>query len=250
MNKRLLAALVAMGLVASLMATTGCTRVRLQDRPETRTTTDSARFDLQGATSVDADIRFGVGELSISAADATGTAFVGDFTYAPAGWKPEASYSVEGSTGVLAVSQPHQVKVVPFGRVENTWNLRLGTGVPTTLKLQLGVGHSNIDLRGVDVTRLDAQTGVGDSTIDLSGPRTSNVTGRIQAGVGNLTLRLPKGIGVRVTGKHEGLGDYSAEGFISSGEGFENEAYRSGTGPKIDIDLMRGVGDVTLVLVD
>jgi hypothetical protein len=250
MNKKLLAALVAMGLVASLMTMTGCTRVRLQDRPETRTTTDTTRFDLQGATSVTTDIRFGVGRLSISAADATGTALVGDFTYAPVEWKPEASYSVDGSTGVVTVSQPHQVKVVPFGRVENTWNLRLGTGVPTTLKLQLGVGQSDVDLRGVDLTQIDAQTGVGDSMIDLSGTRTSSVSGRIQAGVGNLTLRLPRSIGVRVTGRHDGVGDYSADGFITDGNAVENEAYRSGTGPKIDIELVRGVGDVTLVLVD
>lgn len=250
MNRKFFTAIAVVGLVAALASVTGCRRVPLQDRPETRTTTETQKFDLQGATSLKTDINFGVGVLNVSAADATGTAVVADFRYSPVEWKPETAYSVEGSTGVTTISQPKQIRVRPFMNVQNTWNLRLGTGVPTAVKLQLGVGESEVDLRGVDVTRLDVQMGVGDSTIDLSGTRTSGITGRIQAGVGALTVRLPRNIGVRVTGRHDGVGSYSAEGFIASGNAFENEAYASGTGPKIEIDLQRGVGDVTLVLVD
>lgn len=250
MNRKIFTAIAVVGLVAALATTTGCRRVRLQDRPETRTTTETQRFDLQGATSLKTDINFGVGSLNVSAADTTGTAVVADFRYSPEEWKPEAGYSVEGSTGITTISQPKQIRVRPFRNVTNTWNLRLGTGIPTALRLQLGVGEADVDLRGIDITRLDIQSGVGDSTIDLSGTRTSAITGRIQAGVGSLTVRLPRSMGVRITGRHDGVGSYSADGFIANGNAFENEAYASGTGPKIELELQRGVGDVTLVLVD
>lgn len=250
MNKKIMTALVVVALAGVLATTTGCTWVKLQDRPETRTTTETKTVDLGGATSLTTNIRFGVGSLNISAADTTVTAMVADFTYAPAGWKPEVEYAVEGSAGVLTVSQPDRVRIKPFSNVRNTWNLRLGKGIPTDLKLQLGVGDSDVDLRGIDVSRLEIQSGVGGSTIDLSGPRTSSVTGRIQAGVGDMTVRLPRGIGVRVSGRHDGVGGYSAEGFVSNGDSWENEAYLRATGPKIEIELQRGVGDVTLVLVD
>lgn len=241
--------LIALALLGALALTSGCTWVRLQDRPETRTTTENKVVALDGATALHADLRIGVGELVVSSTDASGSAMVGDFTYAPASWKPEVSYAVEGTAGTLTVSQPGKVSAPVFDGVQNSWNVRLPKGVPTDLSLHLGVGTSSVDLRGTDLTALDVITGVGDTTVDLSGPRATGLTGRVEAGVGKLTLRLPKSVGVRVTGREEGVGHTSADGFIAQGGAWVNEAY-SGSGPKIEIELTRGVGDVNLVLVD
>jgi len=69
------------------------------------------------------------------------------------------------------------------------------------------------------------------------------------AGVGKVVLRLPEGVGVRITGREDGVGSFAADGFIAQGDSWVNEAYSAASGPKIELDLTRGVGDVTLVLV-
>jgi hypothetical protein len=249
MRKKLLALATATILVAALAATTGCTRVRLSDRPDTRTFTANKSVALDGAKKLATELRVGVGELTVSSVDSSSNAMVGDFTYAPASWAPEVDYAVSGDTGRLVVRQPSHVETPIFSDVHNTWNVRLPKGVPTDLTLQLGVGSSRVDLTGLDLTALSVLTGVGDTTIDLSGSRTTDLSARIEAGVGKLTVRLPKSVGVRVNGREDGVGRFSADGFTSQGNAWVNAAY-SGTGPKIEIDLIRGVGDVTIIQVD
>jgi hypothetical protein len=106
-----------------------------------------------------------------------------------------------------------------------------------------------VNLRGVDLTALAVDTGIGETTLDLSGPRTTGFSGRVDAGLGKLTLRLPRGVGARVTGGADGLGDFTADGVSVNSSSWVNDAW-SGTGPKIDIALSRGIGEVVILLVD
>jgi len=252
MRRTMTAALAALTLVAVLGATTGCTRVRLQDNPKTRTATVSDTVPLQGATRLTAEIAQGVGELTLrTSSEATGAVRT-EFTYAPADWKPEVTSSVEASLATLSIRQPETDGIPTFAdvnNVRNDWVVTLPAGVPTDLRLTFGVGKSDVDLRGLDLRDVDVTTGVGDSKIDLSGPRTTDMTARIQSGVGKLTVRLPKGVGVRVNIRDAGIGQFVADGFTMQGSAYVNDAY-STAGPKIELDLVRGIGDVTLVLVD
>jgi hypothetical protein len=251
--RRALMAVLAVLAVGALMAGTGCTRVRLQDSPDTRTFRETKTVPLEGAKELRAEIKQGVGEFRLSgestATTSSAPTFRGDFTFAPESWRPEVSYALSGTRGDLTVRQPDNSQAPTLHDVTYGWTLALPAGVPTELDLTLGVGNSEVDLRGLDVTRLDMLTGVGNTTVDLSGPRTGALTGRIEAGVGQLTVKLPTGVGVRISGSEDGVGDFSADGFIARGSGWENAAYATGTGPKIDIDLQRGVGNVTLLLV-
>lgn len=253
MKSRVTAVITATVLVAALLATTGCRRVRLQDDPKTRPTTDSQQISLQGATALSAELSQGVGELTLSTA-AMETPTVGiAFTYAPADSKPVVSSSVDASVATLSIRQPEGRDVPLFSDVKNVrneWVVTFPTGIATDLKLTLGVGKSDVDFHGIDLRELDLTTGIGDTKVDLSGPRTTDMTARIQSGVGRLTVRLPKGVGVRVNVRDEGIGEFVADGFTTQGSNaYVNAAY-SGSGPKIELDLVRGVGDVTLVLVD
>jgi hypothetical protein len=248
--KRIGAAVLTVAVLAAvLLAATGCTRVRLQDSPNTSATTTNESIALSGATALEAKFSQGVGDLKVRAASSATDAVGAVFTYAPASWKPEVVSSVEGTSARLTITQPNHSDVTLFSNMKNEWTVTMPRGVVTDLTLDLGVGHSDVDLRGVDLAGLNMDTGVGDTTVDLSGPRTSDLSASIDSGVGTLTVRLPKNVGVRVTGHDDGVGTFKADGFISQGSDFVNEAY-SGTGPKIEIDLNRGVGDVTLVLVD
>jgi hypothetical protein len=245
-RKAMTVALVVL-VAAFALTATGCRRVPLRETAGTQT--DSVSYPLGGATKVDAELVMGVGELTLSGETSSTDALKGGFTYRPASWKPESSYTVTDGTGTLRVRQPSETEVGAFRDATNMWDLKLAGGVPTELDLTLGVGKNDVDLSRIDVRELRMVTGVGDTKLDMTGPRTNDVHARIEAGVGNLRIRLPRGVAVRVSGREEGLGDFSADGFVSQGGDWVNSAYAA-AGPRIEIDLVRGVGNVTLELAD
>ncbi len=248
--RRALTAVAAVVLGLALLAgAAGCTRVALQDLPQTRTETLNKTVALEGATQLKTELAMGVGELTVSGLETSGTAMTGEFVYSPSNWKPEVSYNTAGGVGTLAIRQPSHSNVQLFERVKNTWDVRLAKGVPTDLKMTLGVGKSSVDLRGIDLTSLDVVSGVGDTTIDLSGARTTGFTANVESGVGKLTLRLPRSVGARVVGGKDGIGEFTADGVTVHSDSWVNDAW-SGSGPKIDIALSRGVGAVEILLVD
>ena len=241
-------------LAIGTLGTAGCTRVPLP-RAQVTTQSEHTVVALKGAKSVDAQLVIGVGQLKVSAASTSSPAggadlMTADFVYAPASWKPQVAYAV-GADGVgrLEVRQPEGSKVPVFQDTKNAWDLTLAPGVPMKLALACGVGTNDIDLRGIDVRELSATTGVGDSTIDLSGKRASDVAVDLHSGVGKLVVKVPRSMGVRVTGRQDGVGSFSADGFIAQGDTWVTQAY-SGSGPKMEISIQRGVGDIRLELVD
>lgn len=242
-----------------LVALVGCVRVPLPAESNRSgsgqsgaATHETLSAQLGDAKRVDATVKMGVGDLRLRSLASSSTAFTGTFTYAPASWKPEFE-TTQTSTGAtpsvtVSVVQPDASEPAPFSARENSWDLKLVSGVPTDLSLRLGVGMSDVDLHEVDVRVLDVTTGVGETTLDLSGPRTADVAARVEAGVGAVKIRLPQSVGVRVTGGKAGVGDLSSDGFTQEGDSLVNAAY-SQPGPKIELDLTRGVGSIKLELV-
>lgn len=259
MRKSLLVA--ALILAIAMMGSTGCRRVKLADTPSGKklaVSTETTTVALGDAEGLDMTVRQGVGVLKLAAGEPSSTtAMDATFAFAPVEWKPEVTYSVEETRGVLYVGQT-DIGVGPeFGKSENTWEMKVSPDVPVKLSLKLGVGEADVDLRGVDVTGLEAITGVGEATFDLSGERTRDLTARIEAGVGEVTIRVPSDVGVRIVGAQDGLGDFSADGFerddsagaTPDGNDLVNDAF-AGDGPKIELFITRGIGEVTVVSVD
>ena len=115
------------------------------------------------------------------------------------------------------------------------------------LNVQMGAGSSNLDLAEIDVRDLTMRLGAGETKLDLTGPRAEDVKGDVQAGVGQLTIILPKDVGVKVTGRKTGVGTFEADGFKVQGDAYVNDVY--GTTPaSIELNVMRGVGEVKLEL--
>ena len=238
---------VVLVLIAAL-ATGGCRRVKLADAPAgTGGATDQSQtVPIGAATSVKTAVRMGVGTLKLSSGEPSSTlALDATFTYPQADWKPAVAYSVEATRGALSVSQPdvRPFPTVSLGTSDNSWTLKLAPGVPTDLSLKLGVGESTVDLRDIDVTSLEVISGVGKATVDLSGPRTHDLSGRVEAGVGEVDIIVPSSVGVRLVGGTEGIGELRAPGFTHVDGGMVNAAWNQ-PGPKIELALTRGVGDI------
>jgi hypothetical protein len=198
----------------------------------------------QGAESVAVDVVMGAGQLDLSGGaaqllDAT-------FIYTEPSWKPEVEYRVEGTRGYLEIRQgdvdSDRVRV----NARNEWTLRMSNDIPMDLRLDMGAGLSQLDLRGLDLDTLNVSKGAGQMGIDLSGDRRRDVTADIESGAGLLTITLPQTIGVRVE-VDTGVGIVNAAGFMRDGNAYVNDAF--GESPvTIQATVRLGAGVLSLDL--
>jgi hypothetical protein len=236
--------LLGAALVALAVAGTGCVRVEL---PAVEIENDTDRIALDDASELVVSIEMGAGQLSV-AGGADG-AMDAEYEFTNREWRPEVDYEVRGEEGRLSVRTPSRPRLNLTGHIRYVWDIALSDDVPLDLSVNMGAGESRLDLRSLDVRRLQVNVGAGDATIDLSGEGRGNLVADINAGAGALRLRVPSHIGVRVVGHRDGIGSYKADGLIQDGDALVNSAYEDAD-VRYDITLRRGVGDVTIELVD
>jgi len=239
MRKRMLRLAVLLAVVAALLVS-GCGEVSQEAR------TESQRVELGGAESARVEINMGAGLLQI-----TGGAqdlLEANFTYSQESWKPEVSYAVSGSEGVLSIKQPSVTGVLPSPELRYEWALRFNSEVPMEMKIEMGVGGGELELGDLNLRKLDLSVGVGGAEISLDGDWEADLDARIDGGVGGVTLTLPRDVGVRVEAE-TGLGGVGAPGFHRQGDVFTNDAYGSAE-VTLNIKLKVGVGGVQLNQVD
>ena len=205
--------------------------------------TESQSVELGDARSVHVEINLGAGNLEL-----TGGAkklLEADFNYNVAKLKPEVEYK----NGTLIVQQP-KVNGLPDLRditdYRNEWGLRLYDNVPMDLNVDVGAGFSDLHLAGLSLTGLDITLGAGTYTLDLSGDWARDLNVTIDAGAAILTVRLPRGVGVRVN-VESGPHTIDAIGLTQDGDVYTNAAYGvSALTMQIDIDA--GIGQIYLVV--
>jgi len=240
---------VAVALCAALFSTAGC-MIRREPLPGAgKTGSLTSSVPLGDATEAEIDVFMRAGELSIAAAPLDGDVFRGQFEFSSSALEPETTSDTFGETIDVTVRQAEMRGFPLSSTVRNRWDLELAEGIPVTLRVDLGAGEADLDLAGLRLTGLVVTMGAGDATIDLSGPREDDLSGIITAGVGELTIRLPKDVGVRVTGYADGLGDWEYDGFMKEGDALVNRAYDT-TAASIELKVQRGIGSVRLELVD
>jgi hypothetical protein len=105
----------------------------------------------------------------------------------------------------------------------------------------LGLGNSRCD-------RIDFEGGMGKVTLDFGGTWTSSSNAAIKMAVGELTLRLPRRAGVRLT-LDRFLASFDPAGLVRSGSGFQSPGYDRAE-RKLDIDVTTAVGGVRIEWLD
>jgi hypothetical protein len=258
MKRNLLVAILLIGALA-ITAATGCDEgARVGDLQ-----TETETIERGDAESVDVDIDIGAGELDVSGGAAE--LLEATFTYNVEELDPQATYS----NGKLIVDH-EDVKegigtLFDLDDYRNEWDLRFGDG-PMEMSIDLGAGRANLVLGSLALTRLDVNAGAGDMDIDLSdsqtltwlefdigaGEVTLDLTGdwqqdldaTIEGGVGELSLRLPKDVGVRVE-VDSGIGSIDTSGLTKDGDTYTNDAYGD-SDVTLHIELNAGVGKINL----
>ena len=205
------------------------------------TVRETRAVELQSATSVNAEINMPSGELLLTGG--SGRLLDADFNYRMVEGKPRVDYSVSGDKGQLEVTQDE--KHLNFGGRRNNWTLRFGNNIPLDLKVALGAGKSDLDLKDMNVSRLEVNMGVGRMDLDLRGERKEDLQVEIQGGVGSAEIRLPKNVGVYATASG-GVGSVNAHGLEHDGGAYVNDSYGK-THATIHVNVQGGVGSVSLV---
>jgi hypothetical protein len=201
--------------------------------------------DPKDAQSVRAQLKMGAGELNL-----TGGAdrlMEGVFSYNVADWKPKVSYDVSGDEGELLVKQGGSEGSNLTGEARNEWEIRLNDELPTYLVVQLGAGESDLDLDSLALTGLKLQMGAGKTTVDLTGDYAQSFDSSIQGGVGEATVELPSGVGVKAKAQG-GLGKINAEGLKKVGDSYVNDAYGE-SDVTLNVIVQGGVGEINLEVI-
>jgi hypothetical protein len=194
------------------------------------------------ARSADVRLRIGAGQLQV----AGGARALMDarFSYDGADRKPQVSYAVQAQRGWLTVQQPATDDFANPTDARNDWHVLLNSHVPLHLGIEAGAAASTLSLGNLFLTGLDVKLGVGTSDIDLAGRWSHSFAASIRGGIGALTVRLPRQVGVHVTVK-TGIGEVDAPGLRHDNGVYVNDAY--GSSPiTVDVTIENGIGHVTL----
>src|SRR5882757_4832917 len=176
--------------------------------------------DRQGAKSVDVSMETGSGELNIS----SGSSHLldADFNYSESYETPRVDYNVADGIGHLSISQDQGS--THFGAKHNQWNLRLSNDIPLELEMKMGAGQADLD---------------------LTGDRKNDLIADLQGGVGQVTIRLPRKVGV-VVHASGGIGSVDAHGLRHDDGEYTNEAYGK-TPATIRLTVQGGIGQISLI---
>jgi len=199
--------------------------------------------DAQGAESVRTSIEMTAGHLQVSGGSAR--LLEGNFDFREADGQPSISYSHSGKEGNLSITQPESHHFGLVGGSSPIWNVRLNNDVARELRVEMGAGQGDLDLKGIHLTKLTVEIGAGEINTDLTGDWKENVDVRIEGGVGSATVRLPRDVGVRVHAEG-GIGSINVRGLRKRDDYYVNDAY--GNSPvAMNVTVEGGVGEIRLI---
>src|SRR5215218_9080573 len=206
---------------------------------------ESKTVDLKKAQTARAQLKMGAGELNV-----TGGAdqlMDGDFSYNVSEWKPKVGYDVNGQKGELLVKQGGANSGSLGAKARNEWDINFNEEVPTDLVVKMGAGESDLDLDSLTLKGVDLQMGAGESTVDLTGDYAQSFDATIEGGVGEETVLLPSGVGVKAKAEG-GLGKINAEGLKRVGNSYVNDAYGE-PDVNLSVEVQGGIGQINLKVV-
>ncbi len=216
-----------------MLMSTGCIE------PETRENSERRTVPLGGAKMAQVQVDLGAGELRVEGG--AENLLDADFLYTSRD-RPEVKYSVSGERGYLSVRQPPERG---FHGHKNRWDLRLSDKAVEELRVNIGAGEAQVKIGGMALSRLEVHVGAGEVRVDLTGPWDKDLDANIRGGVGEATVRLPHGVGVRVRASG-GIGGINATGLRKEYGYYHNDSY--GKSPvTLRLEVTGGIGEINLI---
>ncbi len=226
-------------LIATLTTMFSCSERRDSGPPITET----KRASTAKAEMLQAQINMAAGELSI---DGGGKQEVSaEFRYSTGGLVPNFRYDDSSFRARLVVDQPKsQSSNLKFD--EDRWRIQLPDGLATDLDVNMGAGEARLKLGSLDIRKVALNIGAGKVVADFTGEPKRDFEVRIQGGVGECEVTLPKSAGIHAEASG-GIGSIDVDGLEKKGSFYENAAF-SQKGPKIRLTVLGGVGSIRILV--
>jgi Domain of unknown function (DUF5668) len=177
---------------------------------QTATTTTSTQTNLGGASQAAVAVRFGAGQLNVSALDQPSTDQLATMNYSgPPQLAPEPRYTTtSGGVGQLDYSTSGRPGpgFFPFGgnNASDTARVDLGLSpsVPiASMSVQTGAAQAHLDLSQLRLRTLDMS--IGAATAWVRFPSAAGLTtAHISGGASTLTIEIPPGVAAQI--QHQG----------------------------------------------
>ena len=203
---------------------------------------DTQSIELDHAESTRLNLTIGAGELKVAGGAAK--LLEADFAYNSENAKPTVDRRTSGSTSEITISQPES-RGFTFGNTKSEWNLRLNDGVPLDLSTRLGAGQVDMNLGSLNLRSFDMNMGVGEVNVDLRGTPKKSYNVRINGGVGEARVYLPRTVGISANAAG-GIGEVKVEGLEKRGDRWINPGHE-GDPVQITVDAKGGVGEIRIV---
>jgi hypothetical protein len=207
--------------------------------------TESQSVELGDAKSVSVKIRMGAGNLKVNGG--VENLLGADFTYNVAELKPEVKFK----GGTLIIWEPGnegQINWQGMTDFRNEWSLRFNNELPMDLSVEIGAGSGDLQLADLSLTGLDISVGAGECTLDLNSNWARDLDVSIDTGAADVTVRLPKNVGVRVE-VEEGPHTIDAPNLTQDGRVYTNSAYGESQ-VTLHVNIKAGIGWIQLEVVD
>ncbi len=118
-------------------------------------------------------------------------------------------------------------------------------------EVKMEAGAASLRVAGLGNTRaarFEFDGGMGETVLDFGGTWTRDATAKVDMGVGSLTLRLPRGLGVRVT-KSSFLASFDSGGLVKRGDAWYSRNW-SEAPHKLSIDIDAAIGSIDIDWID
>jgi len=121
----------------------------------------------------------------------------------------------------------------------------------TCRQLTIQVGAAKFEanrLGNLNAQRLEVEGGVGEIILDFTGTWRTNMNATVEMGLGSLTLRVPRSLGLRVH-KEGLLASFDSQGLVKRGNTYYSENWEKAS-RTLSLDLQAALGTIKVVWVD
>jgi hypothetical protein len=199
------------------------------------------RASLEKSEMLNAEIRMGAGEISVDPAPAK--ELIADFHYSSGGPKP--GFRVDTTSfRARAVIDQSTSDGSALSLKENRWRVQIPKAIATDLDIKLGAGEARLNLGSLDLRKVHIGMGAGKVSADFLGTPTRDYEVKIEGGVGECEVYLPKEVGIRAEAAG-GLGHIEVNGLDKKGDVWENAAYANAK-TRIHLSVKGGVGEIRI----
>jgi hypothetical protein len=178
------------------------------------------------------------GELKISGGAAK--LLEAEFTYNVDRLKPTVEHRSSATESEIRIAQS-QTSGLSFGAMSR-WDLRLNDGVLMDVVAKLGAGQADLNLGNLTLRNLEVGIGAGQVHVDLRGTPKRGYAVRINGGVGETVVYLPRSVGISANAVG-GLGSISVNGLEKRGDRWINSG-RENDPVQITVDVKGGIGEI------